>query len=68
MVTKLQFSDSKSVVYFFQIGYIGFMMVFTYVVLIKMESKPSWQEVYIIAYIFTFGMEKVREVSLVGYT
>lgn len=37
-------------------------MTFTYVVLVKMDMKPSWQELYTIAFICTLACEKVREI------
>jgi transient receptor potential cation channel subfamily M protein 3 len=37
-------------------------MTFTYVVLVKMDMKPSWHELYTIAYICTLACEKVREI------
>ncbi|XP_074651257.1 transient receptor potential cation channel subfamily M member 3-like [Tubulanus polymorphus] len=43
-------------------AYIGFMMLFNYVVLVKLNDSPSWQEIYVIAYIFTTLMEKIREI------
>jgi transient receptor potential cation channel subfamily M protein 3 len=46
----------------FQIAYIVFLITFTYVVLVKMDAKPSWQELYTIAYVCTLGCEKVREI------
>ena len=47
-----------------QIGYIVFLMVMTYVVLIKIPYIPSWQEIFCMAYVFTLGCEKFREVSV----
>ncbi|XP_033608000.1 transient receptor potential cation channel trpm isoform X2 [Cryptotermes secundus] len=44
------------------IAYIVFLVTFTYVVLVKMDMKPSWQELYTIAYICTLAFEKVREI------
>ncbi|XP_075216680.1 transient receptor potential cation channel, subfamily M isoform X1 [Lycorma delicatula] len=44
------------------IAYIIFLVIFSYVVLVRMEQSPSWQEIYCIAYICTLGCEKVREI------
>ncbi|KAK6630175.1 hypothetical protein RUM44_005731 [Polyplax serrata] len=44
------------------LAYMVFLMFFSYVVLVKMENVPSWQEYYIIAYICTLGFEKIREI------
>jgi Stage III sporulation protein AC/AD protein family. len=46
----------------FQIAYIVFLMTFTYVVLVKTEEIPSWQELFTIAYIMTLACEKIREI------
>ncbi|XP_050524701.1 transient receptor potential cation channel trpm isoform X1 [Daktulosphaira vitifoliae] len=43
-------------------AYFIFLVLFTYVVLVRMEPDPSWQELYVIAYICTFGCEKIREI------
>ncbi|GLH02373.1 Transient receptor potential cation channel, partial [Gryllus bimaculatus] len=43
-------------------AYVLFLIMFTYVVLVKMGPVPSWQELYIIAYICTLACEKVREI------
>jgi transient receptor potential cation channel subfamily M protein 3 len=45
-----------------QAAYFVFLVLFTYVVLVRMEENPSWQEFYVIAYICTFGCEKIREI------
>lgn len=37
-------------------------MLFNYIVLVKMERWPSTQEWIVISYIFTLGIEKMREV------
>jgi transient receptor potential cation channel subfamily M protein 7 len=39
-------------------------MLYTFVVLVQMERLPSVQEWIVIAYIFTYAIEKVREVCL----
>lgn len=45
-----------------QIAYILFLLMFTYTVLVKMASTPSWPEIYSICYILTFLCEKIREI------
>lgn len=50
----------------FQLAYIGYLMLFNYIVLVKMERWPSTQEWIVISYIFTLGIEKMREVT--GFT
>lgn len=39
-------------------------MLYTFVVLVQMEQLPSVQEWIVIAYIFTYAIEKIREVCL----
>lgn len=46
-----------------QLAYIGYLMLFNYIVLVKMERWPSTQEWIVISYIFTLGIEKMREVN-----
>ena len=50
--------------FFYQLAYLGFLMLYTFVVLVQMERLPSVQEWIVIAYIFTYAIEKVREVCL----
>ncbi|CAH1392573.1 unnamed protein product [Nezara viridula] len=45
------------------IAYLVFLFIFSYVVLVRMETYPSWQEMYCIAYIATLGCEKIREIA-----
>lgn len=45
-------------------AYMGYLMLFNYIVLVKMDRWPSMQEWIVISYIFTLGIEKVREVKL----
>lgn len=47
---------------FMQMAYVGYLMLFNYIVLVKMDLWPSPQEWIVIAYIFTNGIEKMREV------
>ncbi len=37
-------------------------LFFQYTVLVQLPSSPAWNEYYIIAYILSFGGEKVREI------
>ncbi|XP_065218711.1 transient receptor potential cation channel trpm isoform X4 [Planococcus citri] len=43
-------------------AYVVFLLIFSYVVLVKMNETPSWQELYVIAYICSLGCEKIREI------
>lgn len=45
-----------------QLFYLGYLMLYTYVVLVKMPPWPSPQEWLVILYIFTSAIEKIREV------
>ncbi|XP_069839512.1 transient receptor potential cation channel subfamily M member 7 [Dendropsophus ebraccatus] len=44
--------------------YLAFLMLFTFVVLVKLEPLPSPQEWIVIAYIFTSAIEKIREIFM----
>ncbi|XP_041444214.1 transient receptor potential cation channel subfamily M member 7 isoform X4 [Xenopus laevis] len=50
--------------WFNTLAYLGFLMLFTFVVLVKMESLPSVQEWIVISYIFTSAVEKIREIFM----
>ncbi|XP_015253028.1 PREDICTED: transient receptor potential cation channel subfamily M member 7 isoform X2 [Cyprinodon variegatus] len=44
--------------------YLGYLMLYTFVVLVKMENLPSPQEWVVILYIFTSAIEKIREMFM----
>ncbi|KAM4675491.1 transient receptor potential cation channel subfamily M member 7-like [Discoglossus pictus] len=50
--------------WFNTLAYLGFLMLFTFVVLVKMALWPSLQEWIVIAYIFTSAVEKIREMFM----
>ncbi|NWX42657.1 TRPM7 protein, partial [Steatornis caripensis] len=50
--------------WFNTLAYLGFLMLYTFVVLVKMEELPSIQEWIVIAYIFTSAIEKIREIFM----
>ncbi|XP_066472747.1 transient receptor potential cation channel subfamily M member 3 isoform X1 [Tiliqua scincoides] len=50
--------------WFFTMAYVGNLMLFNYIVLVKMERWPSTQEWIVISYIFTMGIEKMREILM----
>uniref|UniRef100_A0A8D2MX66 Transient receptor potential cation channel, subfamily M, member 6 n=1 Tax=Zonotrichia albicollis TaxID=44394 RepID=A0A8D2MX66_ZONAL len=50
--------------WFHTMSYLAFLMLFTYTVLVKMEPRPSVQEWFVIIYIFSTAIEKVREVFI----
>ncbi|XP_051548313.1 transient receptor potential cation channel subfamily M member 1-like [Myxocyprinus asiaticus] len=50
--------------WFNTISYLGYLMLYNYVVLVKMERWPSIQEWIVISYIITLGLEKVRQILM----
>ncbi|XP_026176429.1 transient receptor potential cation channel subfamily M member 6 isoform X2 [Mastacembelus armatus] len=63
-ITKLyEFYTAPVVKFWFHtMSYLAFLMLFSYVVLVKMEDHPSVQEWLVIAYILSTAVEKTREV------
>ncbi|OWK58862.1 Transient receptor potential cation channel subfamily M member 3 [Lonchura striata] len=49
---------------FWQISYLGYLMLFNYIILVRMERWPSVQEWIVISYIVTLALEKVREILM----
>ncbi|XP_014671784.1 PREDICTED: transient receptor potential cation channel trpm-like [Priapulus caudatus] len=43
-------------------AYLIFMVMFNYTVLVRMEPDPSWLEYYVMAYVWTLSLEKIREI------
>ncbi|KAM4808310.1 transient receptor potential cation channel subfamily M member 3 [Rhinophrynus dorsalis] len=50
--------------WFFTMAYMGYLMLFNYIVLVKMDRWPSMQEWIVISYVFTLGIEKMREILM----
>ncbi|XP_068131686.1 transient receptor potential cation channel subfamily M member 1 isoform X2 [Hyperolius riggenbachi] len=50
--------------WFYTISYLGYLLLFNYIILVKMERWPSYQEWIVISYILTLGVEKVREILM----
>ncbi|KAL4613309.1 transient receptor potential cation channel subfamily M member 7 isoform X2 [Arapaima gigas] len=50
--------------WFNTLAYLGFLMLYSYVVLVKMPQWPSPQEWIVILYIFTSAVEKIREMFM----
>ncbi|KAM4746146.1 transient receptor potential cation channel subfamily M member 6 isoform 1-T1 [Anableps anableps] len=50
--------------WFHTMFYLGFLMLFSYVILVKMEDQPSVTEWLVIAYIISTAVEKTREVLM----
>uniref|UniRef100_A0AAY5KTH2 non-specific serine/threonine protein kinase n=1 Tax=Esox lucius TaxID=8010 RepID=A0AAY5KTH2_ESOLU len=49
--------------WFNTLAYMGFLMLYSFVVLVRMPEFPSPEEWVVILYIFTSAIEKIREVS-----
>ncbi|XP_051896151.1 transient receptor potential cation channel subfamily M member 7 isoform X2 [Pristis pectinata] len=50
--------------WFNTLAYLGFLMLYTYVVLVRMQELPSVQEWIVISFIFTLAIEKIREIFM----
>ncbi|XP_041030886.1 transient receptor potential cation channel subfamily M member 7 isoform X5 [Carcharodon carcharias] len=50
--------------WFNTLAYLGFLMLYTYVVLVRMDDLPSVQEWIVISFIFTLAIEKIREIFM----
>ncbi|KTF85211.1 hypothetical protein cypCar_00030885 [Cyprinus carpio] len=50
--------------WFNTISYLGYLMLYNYIVLVKMERWPCIQEWFVISYIITLGLEKVRQILM----
>lgn len=47
-----------------QISYLGYLLLFNYVILVRMDGWPSPQEWIVISYIVSLALEKIREVII----
>ncbi|XP_029378315.1 transient receptor potential cation channel subfamily M member 1-like [Echeneis naucrates] len=60
-----EFYDAPFTKFWFNtISYLGYLMLYNYIILVKMERWPSIQEWTVIAYILTLGTEKVRQILM----
>eukprot|EP00064_Thunnus_orientalis_P000346 superscaffoldBa00000018_g346 len=60
-----EFYDAPFTKFWFNtICYLGYLMLYNYIILVKMERWPSIQEWTVIAYILTLGAEKVRQILM----
>ncbi|XP_077174505.1 transient receptor potential cation channel subfamily M member 1 isoform X3 [Paroedura picta] len=50
--------------WFYTISYLGYLMLFNYIILVRMDRWPSVQEWVVISYIVTLALEKVREILM----
>jgi hypothetical protein len=44
--------------------YVAFLVCFAYIVLVKTPPRPSPPEIFVLIYIFAYGIDKIREVYL----
>ncbi|XP_062245493.1 transient receptor potential cation channel subfamily M member 1-like [Platichthys flesus] len=60
-----EFYDAPFTKFWFNtICYLGYLMLYNYIILVKMERLPCIQEWTVIAYILTLGAEKVRQILM----
>ncbi|KAL7406520.1 hypothetical protein ABVT39_021311 [Epinephelus coioides] len=50
--------------WFNTISYLVYLMLYNYIILVKMERWPTLQEWIVISYIITLGLEKVRQILM----
>uniref|UniRef100_A0A3B3CHB0 Transient receptor potential cation channel, subfamily M, member 1a n=1 Tax=Oryzias melastigma TaxID=30732 RepID=A0A3B3CHB0_ORYME len=50
--------------WFNTISYLVYLMLYNYIILVKMERWPNLQEWIVISYIITLGLEKVRQILM----
>ncbi|XP_077376516.1 transient receptor potential cation channel subfamily M member 1-like isoform X2 [Festucalex cinctus] len=50
--------------WFNTISYLVYLMLYNYIILVKMERWPSLQEWIVISYIVTLGLEKLRQILM----
>ncbi|XP_060035256.1 transient receptor potential cation channel subfamily M member 1 [Erinaceus europaeus] len=50
--------------WFYTISYLGYLLLFNYVILVRMDRWPCLQEWIVIAYILSLALEKIREILM----
>ncbi|XP_045416798.1 transient receptor potential cation channel subfamily M member 1 [Lemur catta] len=50
--------------WFYTISYLGYLLLFNYVILVRMDGWPSLQEWVVISYIVSLALEKIREILM----
>ncbi|XP_063105928.1 transient receptor potential cation channel subfamily M member 1 isoform X3 [Cavia porcellus] len=50
--------------WFYTISYLGYLLLFNYVILVRMDGWPSPQEWIVISYIVSLALEKIREILM----
>lgn len=57
-------SETQPPAFLLQISYLGYLLLFNYVILVRMDGWPSPQEWIVISYIVSLALEKIREVII----
>lgn len=57
-------SETQVPAFLLQISYLGYLLLFNYVILVRMDGWPSPQEWIVISYIVSLALEKIREVII----
>nr|XP_060473860.1 transient receptor potential cation channel subfamily M member 1 isoform X4 [Panthera onca] len=50
--------------WFYTISYLGYLLLFNYVILVRMDRWPCLQEWIVISYIVSLALEKIREILM----
>ncbi|XP_012588118.1 PREDICTED: transient receptor potential cation channel subfamily M member 1 [Condylura cristata] len=50
--------------WFYTISYLGYLLLFNYIILVRMDRWPCFQEWIVISYILSLALEKVREILM----
>ncbi|XP_058146638.1 transient receptor potential cation channel subfamily M member 1 [Dasypus novemcinctus] len=50
--------------WFYTLSYLGYLLLFNYVILVRMDEWPSLQEWAVISYIVSLALEKIREILM----
>lgn len=57
-------SETQLPAFLLQVSYLGYLLLFNYVILVRMDGWPSPQEWIVISYIVSLALEKIREVII----
>ncbi|KAG8518865.1 Transient receptor potential cation channel subfamily M member 1, partial [Galemys pyrenaicus] len=50
--------------WFYTISYLGYLLLFNYIILVRMDRWPCLQEWIVISYILSLALEKIREILM----
>ncbi|XP_048185287.1 transient receptor potential cation channel subfamily M member 1 isoform X2 [Perognathus longimembris pacificus] len=50
--------------WFYTISYLAYLLLFNYIILVRMDGWPSFQEWIVISYIVSLALEKIREILM----